>query len=230
MSPSPLGSAKVFLVIRGRRRRSGSPLLEQLIGGVDEIIVGMGRAIRAELLGVGDKLLGIDDRRRVFFFVIAVEPRQDDADVVLVRRHEILAGPGPTGRCPRRTQRRKCSARRKTARRRRASWPILSAPTFRDRSTKQDADHAGQSRPRYSSNFRLAALTTSRNLATSLFMILMNSSGVAPPGLTAIALSFCDTPGSAIASANAFCSFATTGAGVALGAKMPLHRCTSTSG
>ncbi len=41
---------------------------------------------------------------------------------------------------------------------------------------------------------QVRGLTTSRNLVMSLSMMFLNSSGVAPPGLTAIALSFSDTP------------------------------------
>jgi len=51
-------------------------------------------AVLAEFFGVGDKRFGVDHRRLVLLFVIAVEPGQDDADVFLGRRQELLAGPG----------------------------------------------------------------------------------------------------------------------------------------
>src|SRR3984885_15870571 len=54
----------------------------------------MGRAILAELFGVIDKGIGLDDRRIVLVFVIAVEPGQDDFDGFLVGGLEFFAGPG----------------------------------------------------------------------------------------------------------------------------------------
>ena len=41
-------------------------------------------AIFAKLLGVGDELLGVDDRRIVFTAVIAVHPGQDHTDIVFL--------------------------------------------------------------------------------------------------------------------------------------------------
>ena len=58
------------------------------------MIVRVGGAILAELLGVCDELAGIDGGRIVLVRVIAVEPGEDHTDIFLARRHEILARPG----------------------------------------------------------------------------------------------------------------------------------------
>jgi hypothetical protein len=50
-------------------------------------------AVGAEFLGVSDEPIGVDDRRIVFVTIIAIEPSEDDADVVFVRRLEFLASP-----------------------------------------------------------------------------------------------------------------------------------------
>src|SRR6185437_11872253 len=50
-------------------------------------------AVGAEFLGVSDEPIGVDDRRIVFVTIIAIEPSEDDADVVFIRRLEFLASP-----------------------------------------------------------------------------------------------------------------------------------------
>ena len=71
-----------------------SLLLKQLIRRADQVAVGMLGAVLAELLGLDDEGGGIDHRRLVLLFVIAVEPGQDDADILLARRQKLLATPG----------------------------------------------------------------------------------------------------------------------------------------
>jgi hypothetical protein len=51
------------------------------------------RTIAAKLRLVGDELVGVNYRRVVLVAIIAVEPRQNDVDVVLVRSEELRAAP-----------------------------------------------------------------------------------------------------------------------------------------
>src|SRR5512133_666255 len=83
---------------------------------------------------------------------------------------------------------------------------------------------------RYSSNFRLAAFTTSAKTRMSASILLRNSSPGPPPGLTAIALSFSRTPASASARRNSVPSLLAIGGGVAAATNSPLQRPIFTSG
>src|SRR5580692_10582362 len=74
-------------------RQPRSFLLKQLVGGTDQVAVGMLGAVLAELFGLGHQFVGVDHRRLVLFLVVAVEPSQDHTDVLLARREELPAGP-----------------------------------------------------------------------------------------------------------------------------------------
>src|SRR5271170_776713 len=157
-------------------------------------------AILAELPGIGDELGGVDHRRIVLVLVVAVEPGQDHADVVLRRRLELVAGPG-----------RKIDVV--------GDGRHGAADYCRGKDGRKDSHQCP-----YSSKRRCAALTMSPNLMISLSMMRTKSSGGPPPGLAARFLSLADTPGSRMAWLRLFSSLATTGAGAAAGANTPLHR------
>jgi hypothetical protein len=62
---------------------AAGPLLavaEQFVGRGDQTDCWIRAAIFAELLGVGNEFVGVDDRRVFLVFVVAVEPGQDDLD------------------------------------------------------------------------------------------------------------------------------------------------------
>src|SRR6516162_2231077 len=82
----------------------------------------------------------------------------------------------------------------------------------------------------YSSNFRLAALTTSAKTLMSPSIFWRNSSAGPPPGLTAIALSFSRTPPSASARRNSVSSLWAIAGGVPAETNTPLQRPIFTSG
>src|SRR5205807_5417064 len=66
-------------------------LPEQLVGGGDQSQRRIGAAVIAELLGVGEVFGRVDDRRIVLFFVIGVEPGEEDVHRILVLAEEGLA-------------------------------------------------------------------------------------------------------------------------------------------
>ena len=88
---------------------TNSLLLKQLIRRGDQADVGMRRAILAELLGVVDELVGVDDRRIVLVFVVAVEPGEDHADSSLLAIG-IACRSRSTDRCPRQNKARSIPA------------------------------------------------------------------------------------------------------------------------
>src|SRR6266566_3358921 len=109
----------------------------------------MHSAIVAELLGIGGKLSRIDDRRVIFRSVISIEPGENDADIVFVRRLELFAG----------------QARQVDLIRRRRRAPIGAAS---QNGGKECGGHVlHRVPPDYSSKRRLAAFTMSRNLTMS---------------------------------------------------------------
>ncbi len=81
---SPLNPDTYYLLV----------LLEKLVGRRDKADIGMRRTILTQLLGVGHEFVGVDDRRIVLVAVVAVEPSQNHAHVILARRLKLLAGPG----------------------------------------------------------------------------------------------------------------------------------------
>src|SRR5262249_36610172 len=83
---------------------------------------------------------------------------------------------------------------------------------------------AGGRNEHYSSNFKLAALTTSANTLMSASIFFRNSSPGPPPGLTAMALSFSRTPGSASARRASLPSLLAIAGGVPATTNIPLKR------
>src|SRR5580704_1989850 len=84
---------KLFLALIRERSARRLLLLEKLVGGFDQADFRMRGAVFAELFRLCHQLIGIDQRRLVLLFVIAVEPGEDNADVFLARVHEFVAAP-----------------------------------------------------------------------------------------------------------------------------------------
>ena len=77
-----------------RRDRAKHSLVEKLVGGRDQTDGWICRAIFAELFCIGDKLVGIDDRRVILVFVIGVQPSQNDFDLLGIAGLKLPACPG----------------------------------------------------------------------------------------------------------------------------------------
>ncbi len=72
----------------------GSSVPEDLLGRVDDADVRIGRTKRAELLGVLDKHVGVDDGFVAVALIPAVHPGQHHLDAVIAAFEELLAAQG----------------------------------------------------------------------------------------------------------------------------------------
>src|SRR5262245_66022669 len=72
----------------GRGPRS----VQHVVRGRDQVRVGVGGAVRCELGSVALDLVKIEDWRVVLLGPVALQPCQDQPDVLLAALHELLAG------------------------------------------------------------------------------------------------------------------------------------------